>query len=239
MKKRLISRFHVVGSLLLVLLVGTSTATNVRGSRNSINNGRGEADNNNNIDKHHQSQLFLTTTNETTTSGSRLKCFDTTDELRIAINQYIDADTYDSTLATQYGWPLGQWCVSLLQDFSNLFCNTNLHHKNSFDEDLSSWDVSKATSMEGMFQNCHHYNNAGNNLNQWNTSRVTTMSRMFTSAREVCLYVKFLLYKNKNATEKRIKNKIFPENCFLANIMSLSFHIYSLMLIFQLGMFQV
>ncbi|HHB93225.1 MAG TPA: BspA family leucine-rich repeat surface protein [Thioploca sp.] len=46
----------------------------------------------------------------------------------------------------------------------------------SFNQDLSSWDVSKVTNMFMMFNNASSFNQ---NLSNWNVSNVTNMGNMF------------------------------------------------------------
>jgi hypothetical protein len=43
-------------------------------------------------------------------------CFQTRQELRAAIGAYL-GDGADSTLNETYGWPIGTWCVTQVQDF--------------------------------------------------------------------------------------------------------------------------
>ena len=66
-------------------------------------------------------------------------------------------------------------CVTSIEDFSSLFQN-----KHGFNEDISQWDVSSATSMAYMFENAHTF--AGD-LSRWNVSRVVSMRSMFHTAR--------------------------------------------------------
>ena len=46
--------------------------------------------------------------------------------------------------------------------------------------DLSNWDVSNVTNMEGMFLNCKSFNQ---NISGWDVSKVTDMSYMFRYCR--------------------------------------------------------
>ena len=106
------------------------------------------------------------------------KCFETSDELRQAVNRYEGMNKFDSKLAAQFGWPIGRWCVSNVEDFSNLFSSAR-HHR-YFNEPLDLWDMSRATNVSGMFQNCHWFNQP---LSSWKLRNVKTMSRMFAAAR--------------------------------------------------------
>lgn len=65
-------------------------------------------------------------------------------------------------------------CTSGITDMSNLF-NGNT----SFNEDISSWDVSSVTTMKLMFRNAHDFNQ---NIGNWDTSNVTNMEVMFGDA---------------------------------------------------------
>ena len=47
---------------------------------------------------------------------------------------------------------------------------------NPFNQDISSWDVSSVTSMEGMFAGATSFNQ---NISSWDVSNVTNMDRCF------------------------------------------------------------
>lgn len=52
-----------------------------------------------------------------------------------------------------------------------------------FNQDLSSWDTSSATSFSSLFENCTIFNNGGSpDIDKWITNNVTSMSAMFRSA---------------------------------------------------------
>ncbi len=65
-------------------------------------------------------------------------------------------------------------CTSLVTDMSSLF-----RGKTTFNQDISSWDVSSVTDMGYMFYEASAFNQ---DIGDWNTSQVTTMSRMFLGA---------------------------------------------------------
>ena len=50
----------------------------------------------------------------------------------------------------------------------------------SFNGDISKWDVSKVTNMEGMFYGARTFNG---DISKWDTSKVTDMAYMFFGAR--------------------------------------------------------
>jgi surface protein len=103
------------------------------------------------------------------------KAFETNQELKLAVKQYISHLHYDVDLASTYGWPMTAWNVSLIQDFSEIFSQ---HATLAPDEDLSGWDVRRATNMALMFWQCHD-KWEGRGLETWNTSSVQNMERMF------------------------------------------------------------
>jgi surface protein len=97
--------------------------------------------------------------------------FGTGKELRDAVNEY----SRGYSLPLDYGATIGDRNVSLMGDFSSVF-----EYYTSFNEDISGWDVSSATSTSQMFYRASSFNG---DLSQWDVSRVTTMYRMFREAR--------------------------------------------------------
>jgi surface protein len=124
--------------------------------------------------------------------------FESTEELYAAIDEYLDISQNNATanppnesrVALKYGYPIGTWNVSLLTDFSRVFDpdrTANLNNQDRtpiastspFNEDLSGWNVSRATTMVGMFAYASSFNGS---VSGWQTSKVTNMSFMFYSA---------------------------------------------------------
>ena len=56
-------------------------------------------------------------------------------ELRMAVQEYM---ANPSDRAQTYGWPIGTWCVSELDDFSSIFYGLS-----TFNEDISNWNTAK------------------------------------------------------------------------------------------------
>ena len=56
-----------------------------------------------------------------------------------------------------------------MTDMSDLFTGAN-----SFDTDISEWDVSRVTGMADMFFQCKF----GGDISKWDVSSVTDMNRM-------------------------------------------------------------
>jgi hypothetical protein len=52
--------------------------------------------------------------------------FETTAELRGAVDVYLADISTDTLVATRYGWPIGIWDVSKIQDFTELFSADSL-----------------------------------------------------------------------------------------------------------------
>lgn len=134
-----------------------------------------------------------------TVGAQSKRCFRSNFELREAVQAYIHDTLPNATIANTYGFPIGSWCVSPLQDFSGVFqCATN------FNEDIGAWDVSKAVTMRNLFRDATAFNQSLENwnvanvqdmygifdgaesfqqdLSQWNVSKVTDLSRAFRQA---------------------------------------------------------
>lgn len=71
------------------------------------------------------------------------------------MNAYIDQDcatTNDCAIGSGYGYPIGSWCVTLVNDMSGLFYDGNLDiFYSNFNEDISSWDTSKVWYLGDSF----------------------------------------------------------------------------------------
>lgn len=102
------------------------------------------------------------------------KPFESTEELRRAVARYVDKNHYDVELAEVYGWPLSNWNVSLITDFSEVLAHSSIN------EDLGEWDVGQATSMAKMFWHNDAFESGG--IWRWDVSKVATMERMFLGA---------------------------------------------------------
>jgi hypothetical protein len=70
---------------------------------------------------------------------------ETTDELRAAVDAYLADNSTDTLVARTYGWPIGVWDVSRIQDFSYLFAAYDFPDSDrsnpaaaSFNEDISA-----------------------------------------------------------------------------------------------------
>ena len=66
---------------------------------------------------------------------------------------------------------ISSWDVSNVTTMSNMFSNSA-----AFNQDISAWDVSNVTNMNSMFAFAKAFNQ---DISNWNVSNVTNMNRMF------------------------------------------------------------
>ncbi|EJK61570.1 hypothetical protein THAOC_17919, partial [Thalassiosira oceanica] len=98
--------------------------------------------------------------------------------LREAIKEYLEDP--DSAVST-YG-PIETWDVSFVQDFLRLFVDDNnsaLPGADTFNADISKWDVSRGTSFHSTFMKAGMFNQ---DISQWDVSKGEVFYGMFSSA---------------------------------------------------------
>ena len=104
---------------------------------------------------------------------------------------YVDSDTVylneDSSylfanLPFIYVDYLGDFNLSLVRNVSYMFKKCYLEYSTIWDQ-LSTWDTSNITNMEGMFESV--YDVDFTKISGWNVSNVTNMSRMFLNAFDI------------------------------------------------------
>jgi surface protein len=115
--------------------------------------------------------------------------FTTAKELYHAVDLYLaEPENANSLVALTYGHPIGTWDVSKLSDFSRVFdpdrrlefsLDRVTSSESTFNEDLSDWDMSAATTLTGMFAYASAFNG---NISTWNTSSVFNMDYLFAGA---------------------------------------------------------
>ena len=95
------------------------------------------------------------------TPSAPFKAFESTAELYAAVDRYLIDNSPNSTVAREYGHPIGTWDVSQLTSFFRVFDGgiytwlaTDGRNKmaHNFNEDISTWNVSRATNMNSMFK---------------------------------------------------------------------------------------
>ncbi|MDY0347524.1 MAG: BspA family leucine-rich repeat surface protein [Tenuifilaceae bacterium] len=75
---------------------------------------------------------------------------------------------------TSFNQDISSWDVSSVTDMSNMFA-----YCTNFNQDIGSWDVSSVTNMSNMFMQCPSFNQ---DIGAWDVSKVTTMRYMFWKA---------------------------------------------------------
>jgi hypothetical protein len=134
-----------------------------------------------------------------TEQSSAFRSFTTTQELYLAVDTYLNLTKYlspnssefnSSDVCDKYGCPIGIWDVSNIKDFSGVFdpqrnlpltSEDRLADLNTFNENLSEWDMSSATSLSGMFAYTSAFE--GYSIENWNVSSVVDMSFLFFHAK--------------------------------------------------------
>ena len=104
--------------------------------------------------------------------------FMTDQELLAAVSSYLKEDGIACVPSPEY--PIGEWDVSQVQDFSGIFSKEN-HGQAAkvFNQDISGWHTSAATTMEKMFYGARKFNSP---IGEWDVSSVTNMENMFGKA---------------------------------------------------------
>lgn len=106
-------------------------------------------------------------------------CFNNTFELRDAVDQYLENPAESTPVAQKYGWPIGNWCVRDIADFSYMFDSNRNIRAVTFNEDLTDWVTTGARDMSYMFAGATLFNA---NVSKFQTGRVLHMTGMFEDA---------------------------------------------------------
>jgi surface protein len=107
------------------------------------------------------------------------------EELIEAVDEYLDEyysdDAEEKNDNEDVGknrirYPIGDWDVSGVDDFTSVFDEERNGKAKNFDEDLSRWNVSRGTSFDRMFYACHVFQS---DISNWDSSRATNLRHMF------------------------------------------------------------
>ena len=95
-----------------------------------------------------------------------------------------NAPLYNQPMNTQevihYGKTYNAWDVSNVSSFLITFGgSTSVSTTQSFNQDISNWDVSSGTSFSNMFLRCSHFNQ---DISSWDVSSGTSFNSMFYAA---------------------------------------------------------
>jgi Mycoplasma protein of unknown function, DUF285 len=107
--------------------------------------------------------------------GSTGITFTSRTELQTAVDSYLA----DPSSTVQYGFPIGNWDVSRISDFSSLFSTVRNPDMVTFNADLSNWNTASATDTSSMFEGAISFTDESNGLANWNMGSVKDMHNMF------------------------------------------------------------
>jgi Mycoplasma protein of unknown function, DUF285 len=114
------------------------------------------------------------------------RAFTSNGQLCAAVDEYAKLQNKSelpetSEIAVMYGYPIGTWDVSRVNNFDRVFANDRNQTidptlgpsvPSGFDDDLSLWDTSNAVTMIGMFQGATSF--SGKGLEKWSVSKVNS-----------------------------------------------------------------
>lgn len=108
------------------------------------------------------------------------------------------------TMLLQFGLNANLNNVNLqfVTNLDNLFTAIRSDLRKDLNPDVSSWNVSKVTSMKGMFEGCNKFSQ---DLSSWDVSNVTNMSNMFAYCRNF----------NSDLSDWDVSSVINMDNMFL------------------------
>ena len=69
-------------------------------------------------------------------------CFRAVVELEDAVREYVQSNRTNGAEGTEYGWPIGAWCITPMETLFEIFFEVS-----GFNEALDEWDVSNVVSL--------------------------------------------------------------------------------------------
>ena len=102
------------------------------------------------------------------------------ESLTVTIKKIVPCITLDELKSKiAYGYDVTQVNTGCIQDMSWLFSPPRFQAYTYFNQDISGWDVSNVTNMDGMFRYAINFNQ---DISGWDVSNVTSMYYMFFAA---------------------------------------------------------
>ena len=101
---------------------------------------------------------------------------DNSKDLTKVVTSLVTNMTYLFDRKETFNQDIGSWDVSNVTNMSGMFDKAR-----SFNQDISSWDVGNVTNMSRMFTGDYAFNQ---DIGNWDVSNVTTMETMFLNTRE-------------------------------------------------------
>jgi len=126
----------------------------------------------------------LPTTTDPTPSpvaGFSGQAFTSTQELRNAVDSYILDSSSTTATALKYGYPIGNWNVGQVSDFSSVFSAKRNPLLIRFDEELGGWNLDSAVTTASMFEGCVSFTDSESSLANWSVANVANMNKMFAN----------------------------------------------------------
>jgi Mycoplasma protein of unknown function, DUF285 len=114
-------------------------------------------------------------------SPQQVKCFETSQELEEAVDQYLELPQPvegNATVVLKYGY-IRDWCVDSVTSMDALFSSKRNPRATSFNEPITPWNVGSVTSMRSMFESAASFDQ---DLSSWDVRLVQDLSGMFLNA---------------------------------------------------------
>ena len=96
------------------------------------------------------------------------------DHMRFLFSTYYGNDINKSQILQSFNGNISDWDVSGVTDMTGMFSGAS-----NFNKDISDWDVSSVENMSFMFHNASSFNG---DISKWDVSKVKNMSFMFHNA---------------------------------------------------------